>query len=232
MKRNNLICVKQILWYIRFIASGKRDMTWRMFTTATAAKMRIGAASCSVHDFLWTRQLHPLPEPEQPRVHSRPQPELRGKNVFEAKCATCHGLDGLGGEHAPDIVRRLAMRTISDQTLLDVIHEGIPEAGMPELPNLGREDDRALVAYIRFLQGKSAGDSAPGDPSGQGIFSSARPAAPHVTAGGQVIRRRRPRRVCDGIIGKARFVKRFSVRAETGRRRRPLWHGMVASSPA
>lgn len=100
-----------------------------------------------------------------------PQPEIKGKSVFELKCATCHGLDGLGGEHAPDIVRRLSMRTLSDQALLDVIHEGITEAGMPGFANLGKENDRALVAYLRFLQGKSAADSTPGDPArGRNLF--------------------------------------------------------------
>lgn len=100
-----------------------------------------------------------------------PQPDLKGKGVFELKCATCHGLDGLGGEHAPDIVRRLAMRTLSDQALLEVIHEGITEAGMPSFTNLGKENDRAIVAYMRFLQGKSAGESAAGDPArGRNLF--------------------------------------------------------------
>lgn len=100
-----------------------------------------------------------------------PQPESKGKSVFEAKCATCHGLDGLGGEHAPDIVRRLSIRTLSDEALLDVIHEGITEAGMPGFPNLGSENDRALIAYIRFLQGTSAKDSARGDPvRGRDVF--------------------------------------------------------------
>ena len=95
----------------------------------------------------------------------------RGKSVFETKCATCHGLDGLGGEHAPDIVGRLAMRTLSDAALLDVIHEGITEAGMPSFANLGNENDRALVAYVRFLQGKSAKEAVPGDPlRGQNLF--------------------------------------------------------------
>jgi hypothetical protein len=87
------------------------------------------------------------------------------------KCATCHGLDGLGGEHAPDIVRRAAVRTLSDQALLDLIHEGITEAGMPSFSNLGQENDQALVAYMRFLQGKSAVGPTRGDPvRGQDLF--------------------------------------------------------------
>ncbi len=100
-----------------------------------------------------------------------PQPELKGKSVFELRCATCHGLDGLGGEHAPDIIRQTAARTLSDQALLDLIHDGIPQAGMPAFPDMGQEDDQALVAYLRFLQGKSGGNSVAGDPvRGREVF--------------------------------------------------------------
>jgi putative heme-binding domain-containing protein len=100
------------------------------------------------------------------------KPDTRGKSVFEAKCATCHGLDGLGGEHAPDIVRRSGVKALSDEALLEVIHDGIPEEGMPAFPNLREEDAQALVAYLRFLQGRSAGNSAPGDPArGHDLFS-------------------------------------------------------------
>ena len=95
---------------------------------------------------------------------SNSQPDPRGKSVFELKCATCHGLDGLGGEHAPDIVRQTSVKTLSEQALLDLIHDGIPEAGMPGFPDMGQEDSRALAAYLRFLQGKSGGNSMAGDP--------------------------------------------------------------------
>ena len=95
----------------------------------------------------------------------------RGKNIFELKCATCHGLDGLGGEHAPDIVRRAAVKGLSDQALANLIHDGIPEEGMPGFPDIGGENGQAMVAYLRFLQGRSAGDSVPGDPvRGKDLF--------------------------------------------------------------
>ncbi|MGC2792111.1 MAG: c-type cytochrome, partial [Candidatus Sulfotelmatobacter sp.] len=103
-----------------------------------------------------------------------PTPALKpdgGKNIFEAKCATCHGLDGLGGEHAPDIVRRPSVKTLSDQALLSLIHDGIPEEGMPSFPSIGQEGGHAVVAYIRFMQGKSAAESATGDPvRGKDLF--------------------------------------------------------------
>lgn len=99
------------------------------------------------------------------------QPDVRGKTVFEQRCATCHGLDGLGGEHAPDIIRRTAVRTLSDQDLLDLIHEGITERGMPGFSDMDKRDDQALVAYLRFLQGNSADGSMRGDPvHGRDLF--------------------------------------------------------------
>jgi len=98
--------------------------------------------------------------------------DLRGKSIFEVKCATCHGLDGLGGEHAPDIIRGSGVKALSDEALLKLIHDGIPEEGMPGFPSIGGEDGHAVVAYMRFLQGRSAGDSVPGDPArGHDLFS-------------------------------------------------------------
>jgi cytochrome c oxidase cbb3-type subunit 3 len=97
--------------------------------------------------------------------------DVRGKSIFQAKCATCHGLDGLGGEHAPDIIRRPGVKALSDEALLNLIHDGIPEEGMPGFANMGGEDAQAVVAYVRFLQGRSAGNSAPGDPArGHDLF--------------------------------------------------------------
>lgn len=102
---------------------------------------------------------------------SSPKLDLRGKRTFEAKCATCHGLDGLGGEHAPDIIRPHDAKELSDEALLNVIHDGILEAGMPAFPSIVGEDGQALVAYLRFLQGRSVANSAPGDPArGRDLF--------------------------------------------------------------
>lgn len=110
-----------------------------------------------------------------------PQQELTGKSVFDLRCSICHGLDGLGGEHAPDIIRRTAVRKLSDQALLDLIHDGIPQAGMPAFPDMGQEDAHALIAYLRFLQGRSGGNSIAGDPArGREVFfGKARCAACH-----------------------------------------------------
>jgi putative heme-binding domain-containing protein len=52
-----------------------------------------------------------------------------------------------------------------------LIHDGIPQAGMPAFPDMGKEDAYALVSYVRFLQGKSGATSASGDPvRGREVF--------------------------------------------------------------
>ncbi|MFZ0759297.1 MAG: c-type cytochrome [Candidatus Sulfotelmatobacter sp.] len=102
---------------------------------------------------------------------SAPKPDLRGKNIFELRCATCHGLDGMGAEHAPDIVRQPAVSSLSDQDLLHLIHDGIPEGGMPAFSDMEREDGLAVVGYLRFLQGKSTVGSVAGNPGrGRDLF--------------------------------------------------------------
>lgn len=99
------------------------------------------------------------------------KPDLKGKRIFEGRCATCHGLDGLGGEHAPDIILRPAVKTLSDQFLVNLIHDGIPAGGMPSFADMGKGDAHAVVAYIRSLQGKSAVGFVPGDPiRGKNLF--------------------------------------------------------------
>jgi cytochrome c oxidase cbb3-type subunit 3 len=109
--------------------------------------------------------------PDSKESASALQPDLRGKSVFEAKCATCHGLDGLGGEHAPDIIRRSDVKALSDGAWHKLIHDGIPEEGMPGFPSLGEEDVNALVSYLHFLQGRSAASSVSGDPTrGHDLF--------------------------------------------------------------
>ncbi|MGA2375467.1 MAG: c-type cytochrome [Candidatus Sulfotelmatobacter sp.] len=146
-----------------------RSGTWRIILTFGLVLISIGMPG---------NILSQNPNGEAPTSAARP--EVKGKNIFEAKCATCHGLDGLGGEHAPDIIRRPGVKSLSDQALLGLIHDGIPEEGMPSFSSIGQEGGQAVVAYIRFLQGKSAGDSAPGDPiRGKELFGKAGCSACH-----------------------------------------------------
>src|SRR5207237_2155135 len=59
-----------------------------------------------------------------------------GRQAFDTRCAGCHGLDGRGGERAPDIATRSAVQGRSDANLTRIIRNGIPRAGMPGFGSL------------------------------------------------------------------------------------------------
>ncbi len=143
-------------------------MTWQIIPRVGLVMMFFGAVGAALCQKSHSEQ-----------SSSASQRELRGKRVFELRCATCHGLDGLGGEHAPDLIRPTEVRTLAEQELLTLIHDGIPQLGMPGFSDVSGEDSRAVVAYLRFLQGnspsgphgKSAGTSGQGDPiRGRDLF--------------------------------------------------------------
>jgi len=95
----------------------------------------------------------PPPSPASPR----------GQQTFDSTCASCHGLDGRGGERAPDIATRPEITRLSDQDLLKVLRSGIPEKGMPSFAALGSAKLSALLSYVRSLQGKGTAIPVVGD---------------------------------------------------------------------
>jgi cytochrome c oxidase cbb3-type subunit III len=86
-----------------------------------------------------------------------------GTELFEAKCAACHGLDGRGGEHAPDIVGAPSVRSRSDAQLLQIVRDGVTSKGMPSFVSLGDQKTCTLVVHLRFLQGTTAASAVNGD---------------------------------------------------------------------
>jgi PQQ-dependent dehydrogenase (methanol/ethanol family) len=89
-----------------------------------------------------------------------------GRKLFAARCASCHGADGAGGEFGPDIadVRGLRYR---DRNLADLIKNGLPDSGMPAFP-LPQQDLDALAAFVAGLRAPAfehppAGDAAAGE---------------------------------------------------------------------
>ena len=54
-----------------------------------------------------------------------------GKSRYQARCAGCHGEDGTGGGHGPNIVDLSRPRATTVEALSGVILQGIPDAGMP-----------------------------------------------------------------------------------------------------
>ena len=86
-----------------------------------------------------------------------------GRKTFESVCATCHGLDGRGGERGPDIATRVEVQQLSDEETLHVLQAGIPVRGMPAFGALGAPKINAVMAYLRVLQGGGKASPIPGD---------------------------------------------------------------------
>lgn len=94
-----------------------------------------------------------------------------GKSAYGAVCAGCHGLDGKGGERAPDIASRPRVRELSDEAILRVLQNGVPNTSMPPFRSLGSEKLRSLVEYVRELQGIRSAKNVPGNAdNGKSIF--------------------------------------------------------------
>ena len=94
-------------------------------------------------------RLSPLPEIYEQKKDDETFIE-RGKTLFrEARCISCHLVDGRGGKLAPDLVK-IASKT-SAQWLYNFIRE--PRRWMPgvEMPQYGfsEEDIAAVVAYMK-----------------------------------------------------------------------------------
>ena len=78
-----------------------------------------------------------------------------GENIFRAKCAVCHGIDGAGETangkklRVPDL-RSKRVQELSDDELLDTVTNGKRE--MPSFGKKYRQDQlQQLVTYIRGL---------------------------------------------------------------------------------
>ena len=95
----------------------------------------------------------------------------RGKQTFASTCAGCHGLDGRGGERAPNIAESPKVLKLSDAQIFRIIENGVPGTGMPAFHSLAHPDVQAVVAYLRSLQGTKSTLNLPGDPvRGETIF--------------------------------------------------------------
>lgn len=94
-----------------------------------------------------------------------------GRSTFNSSCAGCHGLDGHGSDKAVDISANPNVQQLTDAQLSDIISSGIPEAGMPAFRSLSDKQLRAIVDYVRLLQGRVQEDSVAGNAKrGEEIF--------------------------------------------------------------
>ncbi len=108
-----------------------------------------------------------------------------GRKTFESVCATCHGLDGRGGERGPNIATRAEVQQLSDEETLHVLQKGMPAAGMPAFGALGVPKINAVMDYLRVLQGGGKATPILGDAQRGKLlfFGKARCADCHMISG-------------------------------------------------
>ena len=128
----------------------------------------LGLALLASPDSLAVQKHRELPEPAKSLSLSTSP----ARETFMSRCASCHGLDGRGGEHAPDIVTSSSVRARSDQSLFAVINRGIARAGMPAFGQLLKPAEiHALVGYLRDAAKTGESPRASGDAAkGRALF--------------------------------------------------------------
>ncbi|HLM98268.1 MAG TPA: c-type cytochrome [Bryobacteraceae bacterium] len=125
----------------------------------------------------------------QTRAPQSPQPSnltaqdlTRGKQLFEAQCAPCHGIQGTGGKGA-NLARPTLKHAADDAGLFAVIQNGIENTGMPRAWQMTDREVWLVVAHVRSL-GRVAVENLPGDAAqGKALFRSQGCGACHIVNG-------------------------------------------------
>jgi cytochrome c oxidase cbb3-type subunit 3 len=102
-----------------------------------------------------------------------------GKQLFDALCTNCHGLNGTGDE-APALTHALGA---DDEALHRLIRDGAPERGMPRVRRMTEEEAAALVTYVRELGRGAPVKMAGNAQAGRAVYQRLECASCHVSAG-------------------------------------------------
>jgi len=139
------------------------------FPISTEALIPLAVLSCFLAMF--AIGLFAQNKPSARASGANPALQKDAKAAFESVCASCHGLDGRGGERGPDIVSRPEIIGKTDAQLVKVLADGKTAEGMPAFASYGPARLAALVTYLRGLQGGSKQPPLPGDPErGKALF--------------------------------------------------------------
>jgi len=91
-----------------------------------------------------------------------PEIVASGRQLYNASCTVCHGLEGTAGDRAPALAAARRYVRSSDDAIFDAIQNGIP--GTP-MPAAGLPDDSVwkIVAYIRSLRARASDENVEGN---------------------------------------------------------------------
>lgn len=107
----------------------------------------------------------------------------RGHALFDAQCVRCHGIGGTGGI-GPPLARPKLRRASDDESLVEVIADGVPGTAMGG-GQFSVHESAQVAAYVRTL-GRAPAEALPGDPArGKAIYEGKGAcAACHIVRGG------------------------------------------------
>jgi putative heme-binding domain-containing protein len=95
--------------------------------------------------------------------HEEKATPAAGRSIFNSSCAGCHGLDGRGSDKGANISADTKVQHLSNAQLSGIISNGVLGTGMPAFHGLNEGQVRAVVSYLRSLQGKVGGRALPGN---------------------------------------------------------------------
>jgi cytochrome c oxidase cbb3-type subunit 3 len=86
-----------------------------------------------------------------PRAAGDPGAIARGKQLYSANCAFCHGSDARGGEVGPNLLRSpIVLNDQKGEVLAAVVSNGRPEKGMPKF-NMSLEQIADIAAFVHGI---------------------------------------------------------------------------------
>src|SRR6202167_6370766 len=116
-------------------------------------------------------------------VVSKTSPEdvAIGKNLYEATCSRCHGLDA-GGSDGPSL--QGAPERLGDEAMGGIIRGGIPCTGMNGFGSPSAEETARVIGYLRTLGHSGHAEIAKGDVTkGKSVYDASGCASCHIISG-------------------------------------------------
>ncbi|MCU1327166.1 MAG: cytochrome c, class [Bryobacterales bacterium] len=114
-------------------------MLWRRITFLQLAFGALGLFGQNANSRWWAWPANPDPQAAE-----------RGKSVFTAHCAGCHGAKATGTAKGPNLIRsRIVRKDVDGSATAALVRTGVPGKGMPPVP-LADPEMKELVAFLQW----------------------------------------------------------------------------------